>query len=216
MGFLLTLVVFLFFFPIVGERSPHIRTHCLNNLKNLTIVLMNYEAAKDRLPVSCTTNENGQPLHSWRTYALPYMEGERLFESIDLEKPWNDPANAKAAETRISLSMPSESQHGKRDKLPCVVTPNSLLRPAEKRKFSDCTDGTSNTIILVEVPVSHSVPWMQPVDADEELIQQLAAGKLGANHDRGFLVAFADGSTEFIPFEDSPRMRGSNFSDDFC
>ena len=59
----------------------------------------NYEQAYNALPPAYTVDANGRPLHSWRTLILPYLEQESLYQTIDLSKPWNDPANARAVET---------------------------------------------------------------------------------------------------------------------
>ena len=55
------------------------------------------------LPPAYTVDAKGRPLHSWRTLILPYLEQEPLYQTIDLSKPWNDPANAKALETSLPV-----------------------------------------------------------------------------------------------------------------
>ena len=57
-------------------------------------------------------------------------------------------------------------------------------------------DGSSNTILFLEVPDEMSVPWTKPdggIDPDNTKPWQL----LG-NHPGGFNAVFCDGSTHFI------------------
>lgn len=72
------------------------RTRCLNNLKSITLALISYAARHNAFPPAYTVDANGNRLHSSRTLILPYLDQHALDELIDLSKPWNDPANAKA------------------------------------------------------------------------------------------------------------------------
>jgi type II secretory pathway pseudopilin PulG len=89
--------------PAVRTARPAaLRMQCTNNLKQIALALRNYESAFEALPPAYTVDSEGKPLHSWRTLILPYLERKQLYESIDLSKPWNDPANAAALKTGIS------------------------------------------------------------------------------------------------------------------
>ena len=71
------------------------------------------------LPPAYTVDADGRPLHSWRTLILPYLEQEPLYQTIDLSKPWNDPANAKARRNRSSrFSLPRVGRAAEHDDLP--------------------------------------------------------------------------------------------------
>src|SRR5262245_5824738 len=85
------------------------RAQCENNLKQIALALLNYEQDYHALPPAHTVDANGRPLHSWRTLILPYLEHEALYRTIDLSKPWNHPANAKALGTSVSIFRCPES-----------------------------------------------------------------------------------------------------------
>src|SRR5918997_1599426 len=87
--------------PKRSSRPAGRRIRCLNNLKQIVLALHNYEQAHKALPPAYTVDATGRPLHSWRTLILPYLEQEPLYRAIDLSKPWNDPANARALETTL-------------------------------------------------------------------------------------------------------------------
>src|SRR4029077_3708459 len=85
------------------------RAQCTNNLKQIALALHNYAQIYEALPPAHTVDANGRPLHSWRTLILPYLEQGPLYQTIDLSKPWDDPANAKANETLVPVFRCLES-----------------------------------------------------------------------------------------------------------
>ena len=59
------------------------------------------------------------------------------------------------------------------------------------------TDGTSNTIMIVEADVDHAVIWTKPDDLKIDPKKPLR-GLKGTTHDGGFFTALGDGSVRFI------------------
>ena len=80
------------------------------------------------------------------------------------------------------------------------MTSDSCLQPGKSRKISEITDGTNNTVIVVEVAPQDAVPWMSPQDADEILFLSFGPETKGA-HAGGRHVAFADGTNRFVSQE---------------
>jgi prepilin-type processing-associated H-X9-DG protein len=181
----------------------------MNNLKQIALALRFYEEAHHALPPAYTTDANGKPLHSWRTLILPFMEEQRLYESIDLTKPSDDPANAKAFKTIISAyQCPSGIRDpDNRTTYLAVLTPNSCFRATEPRSLSDITDDASQTLMVIEVDEEHAVPWMSPVDADENVVLGLELPKSRTAHPGGVQAAFVDGSVQFLPFDMPATVR---------
>jgi prepilin-type processing-associated H-X9-DG protein len=183
-------------------REPARRSQCANNLRQIALALQLYEDVHGTLPPAFTTDADGKPLHSWRTLILPFLEEEQLYNSIDLSRPWNHPVNAAALNTKVSAyQCPSAERwesDGKRTIYQAVVTPNSCFRATEPRSLSEITDGAKNTLMLIEVDEEHAVPWMSPVDADEETVLGLGGPKSETAHPGGVHGAFVDGSVEFL------------------
>lgn len=95
--------------PATRRARPAVyRMHCSNNLKQISLALHNYEETYRSFPPAWTVDENGNRLHSWRTMILPYLEQKPLYDSIDLSKPWDDPANAARSLWRNSFCHSSE------------------------------------------------------------------------------------------------------------
>ena len=142
---------------------------------------------------------NGRPLHSWRTLILPFLEQERLYQTIVLSKPWNDPANAKALDTDLPVfrcPVPDGAPKNKTTYL-AIAGPNGGLLPKEPRRLAEITDSHSFTLIVIEAGEENAVPWMAPVDADESLVMSLGpTTKL--HHAGGMNAGFVDGSVRFL------------------
>lgn len=181
-----------------GTREAVRRTQCKNNLKKISLALHNYHDDYGSFPPAYTVDSNGRMLHSWRTLLLPYLEQQRLYEQIDLSKPWNDPVNAVASEKSIAIfQCPSASIPQNHTLYFGVSGPDCCFHADTPTALTDIKDGTANTLIVVEVPQDRSVPWMCPQDAGESLIVGLGAGSKFP-HTGGFQAAMADGSVRFI------------------
>ena len=183
------------------------RTQCKNNLKQIGLALHNYADHYGAFPPAYTVDAKGRPLHSWRTLLLPYLDQTPLYETIDLSKPWNDPANAEAFKTNLStFRCPSSTAPAGQTTYMAVVARDGAFRPAESRQFSDFTDGTSNTLMVIEVDAEHAVHWMSPVDADESLVLGFGP-KSKLLHSGGTHGLLADGAVRFLSQELSAGQR---------
>ena len=190
-----------------SARSAARRAQCVNNLKQIALALHNYEQAHKALPPAYTVDANGRPLHSWRTLILPYLEQEPLYRSIDLSKPWNDPANAKALETSLPVFRCPEAV-GPRNTTTylAIVAPNGCLIPKESRRLAEITDAHESTLMVIEAGEENAVPWMAPVDADESLVMSLGpTTKL--HHAGGTNACFVDGGVRFLKANTPANVR---------
>lgn len=204
----ITVVLIGLFLPkMTRGREAARRTQCKINLKQIALALHNYHDFYEAFPPAYTVNENGQRLHSWRTLILPWMEERLLYQKIDLSKPWNHPANAEAFKTAPhtfrcpSFELPADSTT-----YLAVVGENACFHPTKPRAISEITDGTSNTLMVIEVPVKQAVPWMSPQDADEQMLLMISQHDELA-HTGGVQAALADGSVRFLSATMNPETR---------
>jgi prepilin-type processing-associated H-X9-DG protein len=190
-----------------SAREPARRIQCVNNLKQIALALRAYESTYEVLPPAHTVDAAGRPLHSWRTLILPYLDQQPLYDSIDLSKPWNDPANAKAYGTVVSTyCCPSQTGPVEKTAYLAVVGTDGCFLPDSPRPLSQITDDSQSTLMVIEASLQQAVHWMSPMDADEPLILEInPQSKL--NHPGGFNAAFADGSVKFIKAGLRPERR---------
>jgi type II secretory pathway pseudopilin PulG len=201
-------VLIALFLPAVRSSggAAH-RAKCTNNLKQIALALHNYERAHGALPPAYTVDGQGRPLHSWRTLVLPYLEQEQLYQSIDLSKPWNDPANAEVLKTRLPIfQCPVASGPLNATTYLAIVAPSGCFKATEGRRLADITDDHNSTLMLIETSDENAVPWMAPTDADESLVLNIGHdSKL--HHVGGANAAAVDGSVKFLKANTSAKLR---------
>jgi type II secretory pathway pseudopilin PulG len=205
-----------------GARDAAIRICCKNNLKQIALALSAYESEYNALPPAYTIDADGRPLHGWRTLILPYLEKKELYATIDLSKPWDDPANAKALTTPIDTyrCFLSRAPANSTSYL-ATVADNGCLLPTRPRALADIKDNHYSTLMLIETSDEKSRPWMEPTDADEELLLSLISPKSNFHHRYGRKTGFApdganagfvDGGVHFLKAETKPDVLRALFS----
>jgi len=188
------------------------RSQCSNNLKQIALALHNYHDTYKCLPPAVITDKDGRPMRSWRVAILPFMEQRPLYDQYDFNEPWDGPKNLALA----SVPMPRVYQCPSADN-PSPTETNYVMivgkgtiggLPNEKVSFAAVTDGTSNTIAVVEV-VGTGIHWMEPLDLSiDELSLMLNDGSgkgPSSHHPGGVNVALADGSVRLLPNGTDPE-----------
>ncbi|MEX0818873.1 MAG: DUF1559 domain-containing protein [Pirellulaceae bacterium] len=195
---------------VQAAREAARRMTCSNNLKQVALAMHNYHDVYKSFPPAYTVDENGNKLHSWRTLLLPYVEQAALYDQIDLDKPWDAPENQHLADTVIPTYMcPSDPDNV----MPytsymVIVGPETIFEGDQPIGMRDITDGTSNTILVVEVK-GQQVSWMEPTDLALDQMQMAinaGAGEPGSFHPGGINVSMADGSVRFIADSIAPAL----------
>jgi len=187
--------------PSVGggriPRQMSTRTQCQFNLRILTLGFMLYHETYGHFPPQYTVDEAGGPLHSWRVLILPFIDENELYESIDLTKPWDDPANRHAHDKcpKILRCPAARLKPGFTNYLGNAWDQGALV-PQTGRTILDFKDGLSNSILLFEVRPDQAVPWMSPQDGDYETLIQTLTGQHKLPHPQLVNFAVTDGSTE--------------------
>ena len=82
--------------------------------------------------------------------------------------------------------------------------PASLFPGARGIEIKDVTDGTSNTIMVVDAADSAAVTWTKP--DDWEVAPQLQTRGLFGHHPRGTNFGLADGSVRFLKETITPKL----------
>ncbi len=208
-------------FPVmVGIMLPAVqqvrvaarRTETLNHVREILIGMLNYESMHEKFP-ACKPPQGvkGSGL-SWRVHLLPFLGHQHLYQQFDLDQPWDSPYNLALVDL-----MPA-----------CYTNPNVVLPPGkttlvvptspadanskDKTLFVDgemgvsfgaITDGSANTVMLLDVDTSDAVTWTQPTDW--EFDPQNPKRALGGNWQGLFLVGLADGSVRSINNDVSDR-----------
>src|SRR4051794_6251308 len=77
---------------VQAAREAARRSQCVNNLKQITLAMLNYEGAKKQLPVLYTFlnphTKADAPAHGIHIWILPYMEYQPVYDQYDFTKLW--------------------------------------------------------------------------------------------------------------------------------
>jgi hypothetical protein len=182
---------------------------CQNNLKQIGLALLNYEAANGAFPPAVFTDTHGKPTKSWRVALLPYCEQKPLYEHYNLSQPWDSPQNRALGKTSLpSFQCPSDpdmtADSAETNYVRVVGKDTVGGMPNEAVKIHDITDGTSDTIIVVEVCGLH-INWEEPRDVTVEEFMDLVAKGRASHHSGGFNAVFVDSSVHFISYNVAPK-----------
>jgi hypothetical protein len=158
-------------------------------------------------PPGGTFDDHGRAMHGWQTLILPYMDEEDLYRRIDLSRPWNDPKNLPALQTVIDGYLnPTIEVTLPPGPAPSHYAANVHVLNARPIKFTDFTDGTSNTLLAGEAAAEYK-PWGHPTNWRDPTLG-LNTSPDGFGHPRGNVVmfVFADGFVRSIRADVGPEV----------
>jgi beta-lactamase regulating signal transducer with metallopeptidase domain len=177
------------------KRADDREAQAIKSLRQATLALHNYAMQHDeRFPPPSSRGPDGKPLLSWRVAILPFLEQEALYQQFRLDEPWDSPHN-KALIEKMPEVFRSEGANPGTTRLRAIVADGAIFDPGKPEGVSlaEITDGTSNTIALVEA--NEPIIWSQPEEGPGLYFKDSA------------LVAFADGYVRRIAARNPDLLR---------
>jgi hypothetical protein len=135
-----------------------------NNMRQIGLALMNYQDIHGSLPPAYVTDAQGNKLYSWRVLILPYIEQAGLYNAFDKEKAWDDPVNRPVSQQIIGVFR-SAGDEGALCSYFAVTGKGTAFEGSKAARYSDVTDGLSNTIYIIESQ-QLGRSWAEPYDID--------------------------------------------------
>jgi len=185
-------------FPLAAKVQVNAkRAQSSNNLKQIALAMHGYHDVKKSFPPSASYGK-GKALLSWRVHLLPFLDQAALYQEFKLDEPWDSPHNKKLiAKMPAVFRSPFQTrpEDGKTMYL-VPIGPSTIFPGTKGISVRDITDGTSNTILVVEASEAQAVYWTQPQDFRVD--PKDPARGLFVPVLNGTNVAFADGSVRFV------------------
>jgi hypothetical protein len=190
---------------VQAAREAARRTHSMNNMRQIMLAMLNHEAAQRTYPPRAIFDKQGKPLLSWRVAILPYLEENELYREFRLDEPWDSQHNKKLiARMPAVFANPSMVEPGKTNYL-APIGEDTIFAGTKGARIRDIVDGTSQTVLLLEVDADRAVEWTRPDDYEIDAKKPLAGlGRLRGGNVFG--AGFADGSVRMISADIQPDV----------
>jgi prepilin-type processing-associated H-X9-DG protein len=217
---------------VVKVREAADRAECINNLRQLTLTIGNYQSQYSRFPTAAETNPD-LPMEkrlSWIVAIYPFVEASDVWSRMDKKKAWDAEENRFAATEVLPkiVICPGCAALRTRDYVPtCYVGITGIGRDSltlplgEGRagffgyertlKREDVKTRADSILMLVETSQVHGAwtaagsPTTRGVIPDGS--PYIGVGRqFGGNHRRGANVAFADGFVRFVEDNIDPAV----------
>ncbi len=198
--------------PVVEQKIKLDEQRIKLDLRQSAIAIHNYESMYGTFPPAVKFRDSeGQSGLSWRVHILPLIEENELYQQFKLDEPWDSPHNKPLLEKMPKIFQTHSIRLNEAEKdvptgyttLVAPVGEGTLFGGNKTVTFENIADGTSNTIMFVEVKPEHAVPWTAPQDYKFDPANPGAGLKVGQNGK--FVAAMGDASVQEIPADLPPQ-----------
>ncbi len=174
---------------VLDVRAKARDVESMNNIRQLALAMLNFESAYQRFPSAVLVSPAGKK-YSWRIAILPFVGHNDIYDAYRMDEEWNSEHNAK-----VTASVPPVFRHpnskSKTNTSYFAVVGNETMFPpgGNGMSFGQVTDGSPNTILLVEA--KKDIHWAEPRDLAFDPGMQR---ELGGYSDGEFVAVLTDGS----------------------
>ena len=156
---------------VEGAQASAKRVENQNKFKLAGLAMHNFADFSKQFPFEPSERRQVHKDLSWRVALLPFLEQAALYNKFDPQSGWDSAQNKPLAEQTPPVFTLSNGSG------------ISWIRPEKPPGyFSEITDGTSNTVCLVENPDAGKQPWTKPnpltVAQAVKLVQSQPDGKV--------------------------------------
>ena len=185
-------------------------------LKQLTRAIYKYfDVHKSYPPHAEARGKDGHSGLSWRVHILPYVDEVELYKEFKLDEAWDSTHNIKLLARMPAIFAPvpiageSTSVQAFHSLYATPVGEQTIFGGEEPVTIQTVTDGTSNTVMIVELAPEQAFPWTSPEEYRYD--PQNPAAKL-YSRDGKALVAYADTSARTVRIDNTPEAWNRAFT----
>jgi hypothetical protein len=181
----------------IAAQAAAERNSTMSKMLQIGLALQSYHSAHGTFPARAIFDKQGKPLLSWRVQILPMLEEDALFKEFHLDEPWDSQHNKPlVAKMPAVFRDPRRPPDGTTTFL-AVIGKGLAFEGDRPLKISQFFDGTSSTILAVQVNDKQAVPWTKPDDLEVDLTKPTTG--LGDAEANGFVALFVDGHVLMLP-----------------
>ncbi len=160
-----------------------------NSLKQIGLALHNFHDTFNHFPaIDGRGDADAATGLSWRVHLLPYLEQAPLYNEFHLDEPWDSEHNLQFVEKMPAIF--GDNPEGK-TRWHVFMGEGAPFQIGQGLGIRDITDGTSNTLAVVEAGADTADIWTKPSGLEFDAQDPLKAlGKVGDT----FLALMMDGS----------------------
>ncbi|QDU24317.1 DUF1559 family PulG-like putative transporter [Urbifossiella limnaea] len=145
-----------------GDKAAAAAERGMNGLKQVMLAMHNHHDVTTAFPPAAVTARDGKALLSWRVKLLPYLEEDELYKQFKLNEPWDSPTNRPLVAKMPAVFQGTLPANDGKTAFKVFVGGGALFDLRQGRQIRNVTDGTSNTLAVVES--GPPVEWTRPED----------------------------------------------------
>ena len=182
------------------------RTNTAMKMKNIVLAMHNHHDGLKKFPGPRTPYSGKSAQVSWRLRLTPYLELRNVYDDYRTGQEWNSDTNKKHHQPTPDIfankyRCSADDLAAGKTNFVALVGEETAFPPDQQLKHRDLSDGSSQTIMLVECDPSHAVPWLSPQDIEYD-----ASDPLKGLPKDGFFAGFADTAVLWIPGDIDPKV----------
>lgn len=186
--------------PLVGKFVEQ------NKVKHILLAMHNFHDTYNYFPPVRNRKQvdvDGRPLLSWRVHLLPYLDQGPLAQQFRYDEPWDSPHNLQLLPLMPDIYRDSQAAADSiTTRLMTFSGANTPFPPLAANiekgiSVRHITDGSSNTILVMQAGPDRTVPWTKPDDLEFDIAAPLQClGTIPV--DTGLLVGLFDGAVRTL------------------
>lgn len=188
------------------------RSASANNLKAVGLASHNYDSVHGEFPSPYVRRPGempGQPVADldrrlgWRVSLVPYLPQGGPSVQFKQDEPWDSPSNLPLSNTVVKDYVDADARTDPTTRIRCFYDNGAVFETRGRGiRFTDVTDGTSNTIFCVDG--GEKVTWTRFQEYKFDPQGQLPP--LGRPDKDGYNVVLCDGSVRWVKKSVDPAV----------
>lgn len=171
-------------------------TQRMNNLKQIGLAFHNFESTFRAFPGAGRMTKD-QPIGlSWRVYLLPYLDQAPLYNQFHFDEAWDSDHNKALIPLMPALFKTPGVDDPTKTSIHVFTGEGAPFADDATPGLREFTDGTSNTLLVVQAGPDTAEVWTKPGGLDYDPKDPIKA--LGKLTEDMFLILIADGSVRRV------------------